>query len=469
MQKSFFQRTLFSVVLLAGVFLLSGCGFKEKPPEGYKVTLEVWGVFDDTDAYSKIIEDYKKINPFIKDIRYRKLSPETYKEDLLEAFATGKGPDIFMVRNAWRESFENKTAPAPQGVISEKEYRDALVDVAAADFLNKDNQIYGIPVSVDSLALYYNKDMFNAVGISSAPETWEEVVAAVQRLTQLDQFGNIIRSGIALGTGSNINRSSDILTLMMAQFGAELRNVQNGRMNFFGKPTEEAFDFYTHFSRIASPDYTWNARQHYSIDAFYEGTAAMMINYSWQYETLRQKNAKLNIGVAPLPQFNQDTPVNLANYWGYAVSKNRTLDADGFSPTNPATVVSTEKKNDVRILESWQFLRFLALAGEKKSMTLTNGLVGTSKEFPLTTDPTKTYLDKTRKPPARRDLVAEKKDDVVLAPFVYGNLIAKNWFQGDPEATEGIIIDMIDSVVRGEKTIQAALSVANTRINLQNR
>ena len=129
-------------------------------------TLEIWGVFDDTDAYSKVIEDYRKINPFIGSIRYRKLSPETYKEDLLEAFATGKGPDIFMVRNAWRESFENKTAPAPQSVISEKEYRDALVDVAAADFLNKDNQIYGIPVSVDSLALYYNNDLFNAVGIS---------------------------------------------------------------------------------------------------------------------------------------------------------------------------------------------------------------------------------------------------------------------------------------------------------------
>ncbi len=89
------------------------------------------------------------------------IKPETYKEDLLEAFATGKGPDIFMVRNAWRESFENKTAPAPQVVISEKEYRDALVDVAATDFLNKDNQIYGIPLSVDSLALYYtgNKEL----------------------------------------------------------------------------------------------------------------------------------------------------------------------------------------------------------------------------------------------------------------------------------------------------------------------
>jgi hypothetical protein len=88
------------------------------------------GVFDDSDAYSEAIAEYIKLNPHVGDIQYRKLSPETYKEDLVEAFAAGKGPDIFMIRNAWRAPFENKTAPAPEGLLTEREYRESLVDVA---------------------------------------------------------------------------------------------------------------------------------------------------------------------------------------------------------------------------------------------------------------------------------------------------------------------------------------------------
>ena len=94
-------------VFLGGLGL-SGCGFKSSAPEGYQVSLEIWGVFDDSDAYANAISAYRKINPYVKDIQYRKLSPETYKEDLINAFASGKGPDIFMIRNSWRAPFEDK-------------------------------------------------------------------------------------------------------------------------------------------------------------------------------------------------------------------------------------------------------------------------------------------------------------------------------------------------------------------------
>ncbi len=38
----------FLVVFL--IFSLSGCGFKDSNEDVYKVDLEVWGVFDDSDA-----------------------------------------------------------------------------------------------------------------------------------------------------------------------------------------------------------------------------------------------------------------------------------------------------------------------------------------------------------------------------------------------------------------------------------
>lgn len=465
------QRLLSLAVLVMGALSLSGCGLKEQAPPGYLVSLEIWGVFDDSDAYTKAIAEYQRINPYIKGIQYRKLSPDTYKEDLINAFASGKGPDIFMIRNSWRGAFEDKTAPAPTELLTERAYRDAFVDVVASDFIGTENKIYGIPLSADSLALYYNKDLFNAAGISEAPKTWDEVASLTRRLTTLDQFGNITLSGVAMGTGTNINRSSDILTALMLQLGSEIKNKDSkkmSRVSFIDQPSRQALEYYTQFAKIGSPSYSWNARQHYSIDSFYEGTAAMMINYSWQYDTIKQKNAKLNIGVAKLPQFNADAPVNVGNYWGYAVSKENSKEEDPFAPKT-ATPMDPAKENYLRTFEAWQFLKFLTMEGNDKKMTLMNGLAGTTKDVVLEVDPTADYLAKTKKPAARRDIVEEQQNDVRLAPFAYGNLIAKNWYQGNPEAVDGIFVDMIEAVVRGEKSSQDALSTAANRINLLNR
>lgn len=463
------ERFISLAVLTVSAVVLSGCGLKDQAPPGYLVSLEIWGVFDDSDAYTKAIAEYQRINPYIKGIQYRKLSPETYKEDLINAFAAGKGPDIFMVRNSWRSAFEDKTAPAPTELLTERDFRSAFVDVVASDFIGTENKIYGIPLSADSLALYYNKDLFNAAGISQAPETWDEVARLAGRLTSLDQFGNITLSGVALGTGTNINRSSYVLTALMFQLGSEIKEPKKGgRVSFIDQPSRQALDFYTQFAKIGSPAYTWNARQHYSIDSFYEGTTAMMINYSWQYDTIKQKNAKLNIGVAPLPQFNKDAPVNVANYWGYAVSKENSKEEDPFAQKS-ATPTDPAKENYLRTFEAWQFLKFLTMEGKDKKMTLINGLAGTTKEAVLEIDPTAEYLAKTKKPAARRDILEEQQKDVRLAPFAYGNLIAKNWYQGNPEAVDGIFIDMIDAVVSGAKSSQDALSTAANRINLLSR
>jgi len=461
------KKIALSSFLLVGTLSLSGCGSQSAKTEGYSVSLEMWGIFDDSAVYTTPIQEFLKLNPNVKTITYRKLPVETYKEDLINAFAIGKGPDIFMIRNSWRGAFEDKTAPAPATLISEQEYRNRMVDVAADDFIGTDNKIFGVPLSVDSLALYYNKDIFNIAGIARPPETWDEVIADVRLLNSIDQFGTFTRSGIALGTGSNINRSSDILTVLMMQLGADIgEGGQKKTVNFFGDGSKEAFDFYAQFSQVKSDVYSWNARQDYSLDAFYKGNLAMMVNYSYQYDAIKQKNAKLNIGVAPLPQFDKQAPVNLANYWGFAVAKNKPVEASAPVPNQAAVPIDTEKRNAVRTFESWQFLKFLTLVGNDKKMNMYNALSGTSVEVPLVSDPTKVYLTTTHKPAARRDLVAEQKDDIILSPFAYGNLIAKNWYQGDSDAADGILIDAIDSVVRGEKSWQGAFETAASRINL---
>lgn len=426
-----------SLVVVVVVFFISGCGENTN----YKVDLVMWGAFDDSDAFKEIIAAFREVNPHVGKIDYRKISEQDYRQELIEAMAANKGPDIFLIHNTWLPSFNDKIEPMSERIIGAQEFLQNFVDVAAKDFVIG-GKIYALPLSVDSLALYYNKDLFNAAGIVSPPATWEEFDQAVQKLTRIDEFGNITRSGAAMGTAYNINRSTDILGLLMFQNGNAIVDTAKGEVTISNEQGRGALEYFVKFARSNSPVYTWNLKNHYSIDSFYEGTTAMMINYSWHYNTIKNKNAKLNFAVAPVPQPSTGQAVNYANYWGFAVAKGKSAGVTH---------------------EAQQFVRFMTVNNNGK-INLINGISGKAMEFPLTIDPAKKYLELTNKPAARRDIIESQKNNPVLGPFATGNLIAKSWYQKDPTELEKVLAEAINSINIGSTTVSDALRVATSRI-----
>jgi multiple sugar transport system substrate-binding protein len=453
--------SMFVSVMLFAV-ALSGCS-KVVPP-AYKVDLELWGIFDDAQAYRDVISPYEKLNQaHVGRIEYKKKVEENYRRDLLAAFAEGNGPDMFLVRNAWLPLVKNLIESAPDAMVTEKEFRDTFADAAINDCVI-DGKVYCMPLAMDSLALYYNKDLLNAAGISTPPATWEEFLKDDRLLSAVDAYGNITESAVSMGTAKNINRSTDVLLALALQQG--LKSTRDGfydNLEFSSAEMSRATDFYAQFAKTSSPYYSWNADQHYSIDTFSEGKLAMMINYSWNLSTIRNKNAKLNFGVSPLPQFSGLAPSNIANYWVLVVAKNRKAPVIA----GKTTTFPVERYNDLRVHESWQFLRFLTLPHPEKKITLRNYLdTQYSVNADIPTDPAKAYLQATGQPSARRDLLEEEKNDAWLAPFAYGNLIARTWRVGEVDQAEGALADVIESIYRGEKTTQQALGAAANQISL---
>ncbi|MDD3498336.1 MAG: extracellular solute-binding protein [Candidatus Moranbacteria bacterium] len=449
-----FAVWLLILSLIVPVF--SGCGKKSVQ---YKLDLEVWGVFDDADAYREIIAEYRKINPFIKGINYKKFTVDNYKKDIINALASGNGPDIFMINNSWMPEFEDKVAPAPSYLINEHQFRSNFVDVAADDFLGKSGEIYGAPLSVDSLALYYNKDIFNAAGIANPPKNWEEVVEYSKKITSISDIGSIERAGIALGTSYNINRSTDIIDLLFFQHGTEMptRNNPNFKVDF--NIGTDVLEFYTQFARSSSPAYSWNSAMHYSIDSFYEGDLAMMLNYSWHIETLKSKNAKLNFATAKIPQLSEKTPANVANYWSFVVNKNKLVQTkEGEAPIN----------NEERIHEAWEFLKFMTFKNDG-SFNVINIKSKGEKAFATSIDPAGVYLESTKKPAARRDLIETQKSDPMLSPFAYGNLIAETWYRKDAETIENVWAEIINSINKGDMKVMEGINLIRSRIDEINR
>jgi multiple sugar transport system substrate-binding protein len=452
-----------------------------QPKQVYRVNLEIWGLFDDSDAFSKEIIEYKKRNPYVGEITYKKMPVDSYENDLLDAMATGKGPDIFLIHNSWLTRYSDKLAPAPDNmvdgkpvpVVSVKQVQDVFPDVVTQDFA-KDSKVYALPLSIDSLALYVNKDYLNQAGISRTPQTWIEFDEAVKKMTKIGSSGIQI-SGAAMGASSDasagegkINRATDILTLLMLQSGAEMVDDKGNMATFAdfietspGKqysPGQMALEYYTKFSNRGFPEYCWNSLQHNSVDSFIEGKTVMMLNYSWLLPKIELKAPKLNLGIAPVPQ-NKDQQgrglnINFANYWGFAVSRNKITDSDP-GVAKPA-LTST---NDQRIFEAWQFLRYLTMSPVYSQGLPKQPTGSESAKF----DPAMEYAAKQKKPAARRDIIETQKNDPILAPFAEGNLIALSWPQFDNLAVEKIFDEMIDDVsLRNENPLDAINQAQNS-------
>ncbi|PIU77749.1 MAG: hypothetical protein COZ28_03260 [Candidatus Moranbacteria bacterium CG_4_10_14_3_um_filter_44_15] len=463
---------------------LSGCG---TTTPNYRVDLEIWGLFDDSDVFSKAIGEYQKRNPRVREINYKKLTVDSYETDILEALATGNGPDIFLIHNTWLAKHKDKLVPVPTDnssgnpveILNARQIRDQFVDVVSADFVSE-NQIYALPLSVDSLALFYNRDLLNQAGVTRPPETWIEFDEAVKKITKIDSFGNIILSGAAMGTSSDvgpgegkINRATDILTLLMMQAGTEMTDSKMGSAAFAEfsgaatgnemSPGESALSYYTKFSSPYKKEYSWNSLQHNAIDSFTEGKTVMMLNYSWLIPRIQSRSPKLNLGIAKIPQNKlKDKPgisVDFANYWGLAVSKNKVAVQEDLQRAKDNKV--SYATNDQRVAESWKFLRYLTLP-PSFSQDLPVGATEDAVNF----DPAKGYVENQKKPAARRDLIEAQKSDPLLGPFVEGNLIARSWAQPDNLAVEKIFDEMIDDVILRNESPREVLRQGQNAVNL---
>ncbi len=443
--KKIFHILLLTLIIFSPLFL-SGC-LKKQNPIKYRMSLEIWGVFDESDIIERIIQQYRKDNPQIKEVRYKRISlnPIDYEKELLDALASGKGPDIFYFHNTWLPKHQDKIAPFPDSSNYIQHFKETFVDVAFSDFV-QDNQIYAFPLYCDTLGLYYNKDLLSQAGISTPPKTWDELMNQVKLLTKFDDFGNIKQATIAMGRSKDpggINRAGDILALLILQSGNPIVDQKNkpvfDRSNFERvRPGQNALEFYTSFSQGNSDLYTWNSKMDYSIDSFRYGRTAMMINYSYWINRLKKLDPKLDFEVSTVPQIDLDNKVNFANYWGLAVTKNKIL-------VDERNQKVTYTNND-RINEAWKLVLYL-----------TDKPFGSSSfDF----DPNAEYLSATSKPAARKDLIEKQKNIPSLGIFAVQNLTAKSFRQPDNFAVDEIFETMINNVASGKMTSKNAAEVA---------
>ena len=391
-----------------------------KKQELQKYELSVWGLKRDEQAMKEVVARYVQLNKNVT-IKYAGIADADYEETLVDNLAAGSGPDIFFLKNDWFQKHKNKIAPADVKTIAPATMQELFPEVVSYDFIYQ-NQVYGLPLSVDTLALVYNRSIFDVKQIAVPPVTWDGVRAVVPSLRELTA-GKITKAAIAIGTtDETILNARDILTAAMMQVGGFTYDKVSNRVSFANLSSQKGLGLYTDFADPKSPNYAWDPALGGSVDAFANGRVAMVFLYSSQLAAVRAKNPVLNYATLPMPQISQDRPVNIASYWALTVS-NRT-------------------KNSA---PAWDFIKFAATDASAAA----------------------SYANSSGLPPALRSLIAGYGQSGSLKAFVSQTLTAKSWPVPDPEKVSGIFNNMIKSSLadRSEPAADKALRAAEEAVN----
>ncbi|MCS6956745.1 MAG: sugar ABC transporter substrate-binding protein [Patescibacteria group bacterium] len=296
------------------------------------VSLTYWGLWEEKQVIQPLIDEYQQKNPNVK-IEYIKMSPENYRDKLIARSKLNQGPDIFRFHNTWIPELKEVLAPLPKQIMSNSDFEKTFYKIHQKD-LKVGNYYYGLPLMIDGLVLVYNEDLFKKAGINMAPVSWDDIIEIVPKLTVKDTQGNIITSGIAIGTTGNLEHFSDIFGLLLVQNGGNLNQLKNAE-------AVEALEIFRKFAE--SPNNFWSEDMPNSLNAFIQEKVAMIIVPSWQILSIKSANPEIKIKVTTVPIVPGSQLVSLANYWVEGVSR--------------------YSKNQI---EAWKFLRFLV---QKENLT----------------------------------------------------------------------------------------------------
>lgn len=298
-----------------------------------KIEIVYWGLGKEPEVLSPIISDFEKKYPNIK-VNYIKQDIKQYRERLIARMDNGTGPDIFRFHNTWIPMISSVLLPLPENVISKEDFSKNFYPVVKEDLV-RNGAIYGIPLGIDVLSLYINKSLFDAGGLD-VPTTWIDFANFARVLTVKDENNKILTAGASMGISSNIDYASDIVSMLMAQNGVDLKNI-SGNL----PAAADALNFYVSFAQ--TPGNVWDETLDKSLKTFANGSLAMYFGYARDYSFIKSTNPNLSFEIHPVPTL-PDRDRTIASYWVEGVSSKTKHQKEAFLFLKYLTDKETERK-----------------------------------------------------------------------------------------------------------------------------
>lgn len=398
------------VLIFAGVIPTPGGSDDERAAAA---ALTMWGTFprdEVSDALDFFNESYKgKYN-----VSYIEKNPDELELDLLRAIPTNSSPDLIFFPHDYLLTIEDYIYPISTDTLSERSFKETFVEGGEV-FFGADG-INALPVLIDPMVLFWNRDIFNNEKITLVPETWSDILVFAQDVTTKDVRGKVLRSAIPLGESKNISHFKDVLSLLIIQAGDDVVSrspvtkepevvlTKDSLDGTRRAVAESALDYYIGFADPVKPNYSWNSSLPSSLDFFSEGSAALYVGWASDLKVVSRKNPHLNFDITAVPQLeNASRDATFGRMYGIAVAKHSKKIGGAFSALFALAMSSDET------LEA--------------------------------------FRNNTGLPPAKRSMLGKSQTDPLMDTFYGSAVIARAWLDPAPKKSEEFFAKAVDNVL----------------------
>ena len=277
----------------SGALAVSSCGFggsgSDDTAGAASLDLLVPSYSDGTKAlWEGVIQDFQAANEGIT-VNLQVESWENLESVLQTKIQSGEAPDIYNGGAFSAFADEGLLYPASD-VASEETISDFQESFAANETL--DGTQYGFPLIASVRALFYNKDLFEAAGVTEPPQTWDELYDAAKKISATGTPGY----GMPLGSEEAQGESLIWFAGNGGSFGDESEITVDTPENL------EAATFMKKMitDGLTQPDPGATQRTP-MINVFQQGQIGMVYALPQTVGQIAEENPQLNYGITNVP------------------------------------------------------------------------------------------------------------------------------------------------------------------------
>lgn len=267
------------------------------------ITWAFWGSPEEAASHQRVGEAFMAEHPEIK-LEYLNEPWNDYFTKMQTLWASGDPtaiPDVLFLwptpRYAAEGVLENLDPYIEQSGYDLNDYWPALLESASYD-----GSVYGLPRDISVEALYYNKDIFDEAGVEYPTDewTWDDLLAAAQKLSVVEANGRVSRYALAMEGGK--------YQLWIGQNkGSIFDDMRNPSKCTMAEPAAmEAIKFFADMmnNNLAMRDANLSEAGG-DAAVFQSGQAAMIIQNSSRVSAFNQAGINYDVAPVPIPEGGQ--------------------------------------------------------------------------------------------------------------------------------------------------------------------
>lgn len=328
---------------LAGTLCMSlaACGGKDSgtgntsgsKADGKGITVAIWDN-NQLSGLKQIADDWSKESGV--PVKFQVMDWDSYWTTLEAGVSGGQMPDVFWMHSSYADMYTGSDILLPlddyvdkSDKISFDDYYDGITEL-----YEKDGKHYAIPKDHDTIAVVYNKKIFDKYGVSYPTKdwTWEDFADTAKKITDAGKDDGVY--GTYMNTGSNQSGWYDVVY----SFGGEIINSDRTKSGMDNENTLKAMNFIG--DKILPSCPSQDSMANTSGDTMMiSGKLGMYLDGSWMINSYYTSDIKDDLAWVELPYedvngngtCDKEERCSIYNGLGWSIYKNSPHKDEAFS------------------------------------------------------------------------------------------------------------------------------------------